>query len=339
MSNSIDERIVQMQFDNKKFEDGVSESLKTLDKLKKASDFKSSAKSFTELESAAKALSFKNLESGVKSLTDRFSTLGIVGMTALQNITNKAVDAGERLVKSLTIDQVSSGWGKYADKTSAVQTIMAATAKDFSDTGKQMEYVNKQLDKLNWFTDETSYNFLDMVSNIGKFTSNSVDLETSVTAMQGISTWAAISGANANEASRAMYNLAQAIATGSVKLIDWKSIENANMATAEFKETVIDTAIQLGTLTQEADGAIKTLSGKNVSIADFNSNLSEGWFTSGVLLKTLDRYGSFADKLYQITEETGTTASEFLGYIEDYQNGTLDLAKTSTKLGVTAEYL
>lgn len=339
MSNSIDERIVQIEFDNKKFEDNVSESLKTLDKLKKATEFKGSTKGFEDLEKSISALSLANIEAGVKSLTDRFSTLGIVGMAALQKITNQAIDAGEKLVRSLTIDQVTAGWDKYADKTSAVQTIMAATAKDFSDTGEQMDYVNRQLDKLNWFTDETSYNFLDMVSSIGKFTSNNVGLETSVTAMQGISTWAAISGANANEASRAMYNLAQAIAVGEVKLIDWKSIENANMATAEFKETVINTAVELGTLKKQADGTFTTLKGHTVSVSDFNSYLSEGWFSSAVLLKALDQYGSFADKLYIANQKTGTTASEFLGILDDYQNGALDLEKTAASLRISSEDL
>lgn len=341
MSNSIDERIVQMQFDNKKFEDGVAESLKTLDKLKNATDFKASVKSFTDLESAAKTLSFGNLEAGVKSLTDRFSTLGIVGMTALQNITNKAVDAGERLVKSLTIDQVTTGWDKYADKTSAVQTIMAATAKDFDDTGKQMEYVNDQLDKLNWFTDETSYHFLDMVSNIGKFTSKGIDLETSVTAMQGIANWAAISGANANDATRAMNNLSQALGMGAVKVQDWQSIESVNMDTFEFKNIVLETAVALGTLEKTADGAYKTIGkkGKEVTNATFRNTLAEGWFTSDVLIKSLDQYGAFTDKLYEATEKTGATATEFLGWIEDYQNGTIDLTKIAKNTRTSVEDL
>ena len=239
------------------------------------------------------------------------------------------------------IDQVGAGWSKYADKTSAVQTIMSATAKDFTDTGEQMEYVNEQLDKLNWFTDETSYKFLDMVSNIGKFTSNNIPLDKSVTAMEGISTWAAKSGANVGEASRAMYNLSQALAVGSVKLMDWKSIENANMATAEFKQTAIETAEKLGTLTKAGEDTWKTLSGKEVKVSNFNEALSEGWFSSDVLLETLDKYGAFTDKLNAAMEQIdyAATASKMLEYVEDFKSGTLDIADTAEDLGVSASSL
>ena len=224
-----------------------------------------------------------------------------------------------QLVNSLSVDQISAGWDKYAEKTSSVQTIMAATAKDFTDTGEQMEFVNSQLDKLNWFTDETSYSFLDMVNNIGKFTSNGIGLEQSVTSMQGISTWAAISGANVGEASRAMYNLSQALAVGSVKLMDWKSIENANMATREFKEIAVQTAVELGTLKDNMDGTFSTLQGHAFTIEQFNTQLSDGWFSKDVLQDVLSKYGEFANELYKVSDATGKTASEILGAIDDYE--------------------
>lgn len=339
MSATIDERVVEMRFDNKQFESNAKESLSTLEKLKQALNLSDSTKSFDNLTKAANGVDMNGLGAAVENVKLKFSALEIMAITALSNITNRAVDAGVSLVKSLSVDQITAGWDKYAEKTSSVQTIMAATAKDFEDTGEQMEYVNSQLDKLNWFTDETSYSFLDMVNNIGKFTSNNIPLEQSVTAMQGISTWAAISGANVQEASRAMYNLSQALAVGSVKLIDWKSIENANMATAEFKQTVIDTAVELGTLIEKGDGTYETLKGNAVSVSNFNEALSDAWFSADVLLATLEQYGGFTDKLYEASELTGLTATELLQAIDKYKDGQLSIQEFSQETGVSVAEL
>lgn len=341
-TRSVDERVVQMQFDNQKFERNVQTSLGTLDKLKSALDFDKSAKSLQGLEKTANSFNLDVLAQNIQSIADRFSTFGIVGDQVIRRITDGFLglaNSVKKTVKELTLDQVTAGWNKYADKTSAVQTIMAATAKDFTDTGEQMDYVNGQLEKLNWFTDETSYNFLDMVSNIGKFTSNNIKLDQAVTSMQGISTWAAISGANTQEASRAMYNLSQAIAVGSVKLMDWKSIENANMATADFKQTAIDTAVELGTLTKVGDGLYKTMKGNEVSVSNFNQALSDSWFSSEVLLKSLDKYGGFADKLYDASQATNMTATELLQAVDKYKAGSLDIGKIADESGKSVEEL
>lgn len=311
---SIEERIVSLGFNNQNFERHAAQSLSTLDKLDQTLDAIGGAKGVGLLSNALDAISSK------------FSVLGTIGDQVLRRIADGLFDVGEKFVamgKSLSVDQITAGWSKYADKTSAVQTIMAATAKDWSDTGAQMEYVSEQLDKLNWFTDETSYSFLDMVNNIGKFTSNGVKLEDAVTSMEGISTWAAISGANVGEASRAMYNLSQAMAVGSVKLMDWKSIENANMATQEFKETALETAVSLGTLTKRVDregnAIYRTAKGHEFFASQFNTYLSDEWFSKAVLQDTLNKYGEFANVLNQVGDATGMTATEILQGIDAYE--------------------
>lgn len=321
MSREIDERVVQMKFENGQFEHNVQTSIHSLDELKKGLDFQGASKGLDKIDKASRDISFNPLAASVEMLNSKFSLLGITAFNVMNRISNQAINTGEALIKSLSTDQIEAGWSKFSEKTSSVQTIMAATAKQFAETGGQMEYVNEQLDKLNWFTDETSYNFLDMVSNIGKFTSNNIDLETSVTAMQGVANWAAISGANANEASRAMYNLSQAISTGSLKLMDWMSIENANMATAQFKETAIEAAVSVGTLRKGADGLARTLKGNVVSVENFRENLSEAWLTSKVLLDTLDLYGGATNRLNEIYQEYKIMTSDILDGIDDYTNG------------------
>lgn len=338
MSTTVDNRVVQMRFDNEEFEKKATKSLSTLDKLKNALKFSGASKNIDQVNKSFKEVDANPLLQAINGINSGFTTM-VAKATLVNRATNALIDTTKRFVSSMTLDQVNAGWDKYADKTSAVQTIMAATSKDFNDTGKQMSYVNGQLQKLNWFTDETSYNFTEMVSNIGKFTSNGIKLDKSVTAMQGIATWAARSGANANEASRAMYNLSQALSTGSVKLIDWKSIENANMATAEFKENALEAAAALGTLKKKGDGSYVTMKNNAVSVSNFNAALSDAWFTSDVLLNVLDRYGGFTNKLYEVASATDLTATQLLSAIDKYADGTLDLQAYADMTGNDVEEL
>jgi len=282
MSESIDRRVVEMRFENKDFEQNVNTTMTVLDKLKEKLSFKGAGDKFETASGLGSAID------GVKS---RFSALEIIGTTALINLTNSAVNLGKQMAKSLTVDQVRAGFAEYELKMGSIQTIMASTGKDIGT-------VNGYLNELNTYADKTIYSFSDMTASIGKFTNAGVDLDTAVKAIQGISNEAAVSGANAQEASRAMYNFAQALSAGYVKLIDWKSIENANMATKEFKQQLIDTAVEMGTLEKAADGTYKVLtSGAGggfketiTATKNFNDSLSAAWMTTDVLTKTLGRY-------------------------------------------------
>ena len=338
MSTTVDNRVVQMRFDNEEFEKKASKSLSTLDRLKNALKFSGASKNLDKVNESFKEVDANPLLKAIEGINGGLTTM-VAKATLVNRATNALIDTTKRFVSSMTLDQVNAGWDKYAEKTSAVQTIMAATSKDFKDTGVQMSYVNSQLEKLNWFTDETSYNFTEMVGNIGKFTSNGIKLDRSVTAMQGIAAWAARSGANANEASRAMYNLSQALSTGAVKLIDWKSIENANMATAEFKENAIEAAVALGKLKKKGDGTYVTMKNNAVSVQNFNNALSDAWFTSDVLLNVLDRYGGFTNKLYEVSSATDLTATQLLSAVDKYAEGTLDLQAYASMTGVDVEEL
>ncbi len=281
MNESVDRRVVEMRFDNKDFEKNVQATIGILDKLKQRLSFNKAADNFNT----------SGFSAAVDTVKDRFSALEVIGVTALANITNSAVNAGKQLVKSLTIDQVKAGFSEYELKMGSIQTIMASTGEDLS-------YVNQKLGELNEYSDKTIYSFSDMTNSIGKFTNAGVSLDVAVAAIQGISNEAAVSGANANEASRAMYNFAQALSAGYVKLIDWKSIENANMATVEFKQQLIDSAVAAGTLEKQLDGTYKVLTSgvgggfKETITAtkNFNDSLSAAWMTTDVLTSTLSRY-------------------------------------------------
>lgn len=337
MSREIDERVVQMKFESGQFEKNIQTSIHSLDELKKGMDFQDAVKGFDKLDRAARDVDIGALGRAAEQVKVKFGLLEVFTLNVMNRISNAAINTGERLIKSLSIDQITPGWDKYADKTVSVATIMSATAKEFTDTGVQMQFVNEQLDKLNWFTDETSYNFVDMVNNIGKFTSNNISLDKSVTAMQGIANWAAISGANANEASRAMYNLSQAISSGSLKLQDWMSIENANMGTAAFKEMAIQSAVAAGTLIKNGE-KITTANGKvEVSVTKFRDTLSKGWLSADVLMATLNEYGAATNKLNEIYEAHGILTSDIVSGIDDYTQGLKTAQEVSEDWGITLE--
>ena len=307
MSTIIDERVVSMQFDNEKFEKNVSTTMSTLDKLKQALRFDGATKGLTEINSAASNVNMSGLGSAVETVSTKFSALQVMGVTALANITNSAVNAGKRIVKALTIEPVTTGFNEYELKMGSIQTIMAGT-------GESLETVNKYLGELNEYSDKTIYSFKDMTSNIGKFTNAGVKLEDAVMAIKGISNEAAVSGANANEASRAMYNFSQALSAGYVKLIDWKSIENANMATKEFKEQLIQSAVAAGTLKKLSNGMYKVtkpVSKANAEVLnatkDFNDSLGNQWMTTEVLISTLRKY---ADENTAIGKKASAAATE-----------------------------
>jgi hypothetical protein len=301
MSTTIDQKVVEMRFDNRHFEQNVSTTMSTLDKLKQRLDLTGSAKGLTDLGYAAKKVDMNPLANGVETVRMRFSALQIMGVTALQNITNEAVNTGKRMLSALTVDPIKTGFSEYELKMNSVQTIMAST-------GESIDTVNEYLEELNKYSDQTIYSFSDMTQNIGKFTNAGVKLEDAVAAIKGISNEAAVSGANANEASRAMYNFAQALSAGYVKLIDWKSIENANMATVEFKNQLIETALSLGTVSDAGDGMYETLTGKTFNAtSNFNDVLQEQWMTSEVLIETLKKY---ADETTEIGSKASKAATE-----------------------------
>ena len=319
MSKQVDQRVVEMRFDNQHFEKNVSTTMSTLDKLKQKLNFSGASKGLENLGASAKKIDMSGLAQGVQAVHNKFSALEVMGVTALANITNSAVNAGKRIVRSLTIDPVRTGWNEYELKMGSIQTIMAST-------GESLESVNKYLNELNEYSDKTIYSFSDMTSNIGKFTNAGVKLEDAVLAMKGISNEAALSGANANEASRAMYNFAQALSAGYVKLIDWKSIELANMATKGFKDELIKSAVAAGTLVQVGDDLYQTLGGTVMNATqNFNDSLKDEWMTTEVLIGTLKDY---ADETTEIGKKATQAATEVKTFSQ-----MLDALKESAQSG------
>lgn len=292
MSKEIDERVVSMQFDNGQFEKNVQTSLSTIDKLKKSLDFKGASKGLENINSAATNVNMATLGNAVDGIKQKFTAMEIIGITALTNLTNSAVNAGKRIVNALTLEPVTTGFQEYETQINATQTIMANTQKE----GATIEDVNAALDELNKYADLTIYNFTEMTRNIGTFTAAGVDLKTSVSAIQGIANLAAVSGSTSQQASVAMYQLSQALATGTVKLMDWNSVVNAGMGGQVFQDALRKTSEELNT---GAEAAIK-------AEGSFRESLSKGWLTSQVLTETLKKFTTSGANEY-IAKYTGLT--------------------------------
>lgn len=307
MSTTVDERVVEMRFDNKQFEQNIQTSLSSLDKLKKSLNLEGAAKGLETVNDAANKCSgnMSPLSNAVETVRVRFSALEVMAITALQNITNSALAAGKNLVSAFTIDPIKTGFEEYETQINAVQTILANT----SSKGTTLDQVNNALDELNHYADMTIYNFTEMTRNIGTFTAAGVDLDTSVAAIKGIANLAAVSGSNSQQASTAMYQLSQALAAGTVKLQDWNSVVNAGMGGQVFQDALKETAKVHGIAIDEM---IK-------DEGSFRETLSKGWLTSDILTETLAKF----------TGDLNEDQLRTMGYTDDQIKSIMEMGKTA----------
>ena len=295
MSREVDSRVVEMRFDNANFEKNTKQTISTIDRLMEKLQFKGAEKGFEKLDAAAKDVDFAAMQTSLDRLESKFSSLNIVATTALVNITNKFVDAGEKLVKSLSIDQVASGWDKYTEKTSNVQTIINAT-------GKSIDQVNGYLNKLMWYSDETSYSFSEMTSALSQMTAAGGNIDKMIPMIMGIANATADAGKTGLAFQSTIRNLTQSYSAGHLQLQDWKSLNLMGTATKALKQELIDTAVELGILKEG-----------EVTIATFESTLSKKWANTKVMEKTFEKYASMMEAAYEMTQKNkGMTSSEAL---------------------------
>jgi tape measure domain-containing protein len=282
--STVDDRIVSMQFDNGAFETKLGETIRSLDGLKKSLDFSTSQKNIGDLENAGKNFSMGNMGGAVDGISTKFLALATVGITALANITTKAVESGLAFVKSFSFQPIMDGFHEFETNMNSIQTILANT----SSKGSTLADVNKALQELNTYSDKTIYNFSEMAKNIGTFTAAGVDLKTSVSSIKGIANLAAISGSSSEQASTAMYQLSQAIASGSVKLMDWNSVVNAGMGGESFQKALFESGKAMKTLTNVPAG--QTFEEWKKAGNSFRDSLQSGWVNTKVLTSTLQAF-------------------------------------------------
>lgn len=325
MSKTVDSKVVEMRFDNKNFEKNVKQSMTTLDKLKQALKLDGVTNGLTAVEQRANSIKFHGLADTIDKVADKFSGLSMVGTMAMIRISQSVANAGLSMVKSLSVDNIMSGWQKLQQKANSMSTLISQ--------GYDTSVVEEQLEKLNWFSDETSYNFTDMIDNIAKFTATGKGLEDSVTAMQGIALWAAKSGQNAQKASAAMYQLSQALGAGYMRKEDWKSIQNASMDTAEFRKQTLEVAVAMGKVKKVGTDTYQSLLGNKMKFTQqqFAESLTEGqWFTSDVMMEVYKKYAKASDQMKKAIDimsedhDITLTAGQMIKAYDALKNNTFD---------------
>lgn len=300
MSQEVDERVVEMRFDNAQFEKNVHQTMQSLEKLNDSLRLDGAEKGFEKIGDASAKVDFDEMQGALDNLSGKFSAVEVMGVAALSHITRQAIDTGEKLVKSLSLDQVTSGWSKYAQKTASVQTIMNAT-------GKSIAKVNGYLSKLMWFSDETSYSFTDMTQSLGQLTASGGDIEKVIPMIMGMANATAYAGKGASEFSRVIYNLNQSYSQGYLSLMDWKSVELAGVATAELKKQIIETGVELGKI-KEGD----------VTVGTFSSTLSTKWADKEVMETAFGKFAEFSEAVKKMVDANpGMLASQAIDALAD----------------------
>ena len=284
MSTTVDERVVSMQFDNAQFERNASQSMSTLDKLKKALKFEKTAESLDTLSEATKRLDFSPMVDGLETVEEKFSAMEVIAVTTLVNITNSVVNTGKQLAKSLSVDQIASGWGKYNQKIQSVQTII-------NSTGMSLEEVNDVLSQLMWFSDETSFSFTDMTQALAQMTSSGGKVEKLIPLITGIANATAFAGKGANEFSRAIYNLNQSYGAGYLNYTDWRSLELAGVDSKTLKQVIIDTGVAMGKIKKGT-----------VTVSNFSQTLKNKWADISVMEAAFGRFSELSQAAYELVK-------------------------------------
>lgn len=324
MSDNVDEKVVQLRFDNKQFEANAQKSMSTLDKLKEKLSFKKTNDELNEFNKTVQETDLSPLGKAAEAVSVKFDALGVMATRVLMNITDTAMNAGKKLVEAFTIDPIKSGFEEYETQINAVQTILANT----SSKGTTLEEVNEALDELNHYADLTIYNFTQMTRNIGTFTAAGVGLKESTSAIQGIANLAAVSGSNAQQASTAMYQLSQALAAGALKLQDWNSVVNAGMGGQVFQDALKKTAEVHGVCVDEM---IK-------EEGSFRETLKKGWITADILTETLSKMtksgaAEYLANLTGVSLDQVKATQEMVASAEDGSKTYDELAESMAKTG------
>lgn len=302
MSTEIDNRVVSIQFDNARFEKNVHQSIATLAALDESLQFQDSAKGIQNVSKEIEKLDMSSVQRGIDGVIHQFSALEIAAKTTIANITLKIENAVSRWTKSLTTDMMSSGYRKYDDQTAAMQTLVNAT-------GKSIDELETKLDKLQWFSDETSYSFNEMMTALQTMASSGSDLDKSIDLMMGLANATAYAGQNAQSFVMASRNITQSYSMGYLNLQDWKSLELAKVNSKGLVETLIRAGEEAGTIKKGA-----------VTVQNFRDSLKDKWATREVMEQGFGRFAEMSKMAYEMVQDETNgieTASEAYKILEE----------------------
>ena len=332
MSTVIDTKVAQLKFDNSQFEKGVNQSIKDVEKLNDSLKLDQAADGLKNVSKAIKNVDFSSMADGVENVGNKFSWLHEIATGFARKIgadlETYVISKVTHLAKELTgINNLIEGYSKYESIIDS-SNVLYQTQKDLGFT---LEDVEERIDSLRWYSDETSYSLSQMTDALSKFTNAGIEIDSAVASIQGIASWAAISGTSVSKASSAFYNLSQAMGTGYLGLMDYKSIENLNMGTMAFKEMALAAGKANGTLKESSNGVCHTADGFEVSVNNFRESLNKKWLDTNVLNDVLNQYGKYSQKLKEFMD---SSEKEYLSARDAMEDFDAELEKQ----GLTLEY-
>lgn len=156
--STIDNRVVEMNFDNSKFASGVSKTLGLLGTLKAALNLNGATKGLQDVNTAAQQFNSAPMEQGVGRIAGQFTAMQAVALGALTNVGAKISNMALQMGREFTVAPIMAGFQEYELKMGSIQTILANTQRH----GTTLDTVNASLEQLNKYADQTIYNFGDM---------------------------------------------------------------------------------------------------------------------------------------------------------------------------------
>lgn len=314
MSTNIDDRIVAMRFDNKQFESAVSDSLVTLENLKKNLDMSKAAKTFNDgmadaiksaedlnkkfkfdtaaeefanLENASKKITFADLGGAIEAIKDKFSVFGTFADQVIRRVADGFVDLANKagqVVKGMTIDQVAGGWTKYQNELGYVQQMMNAT-------GDSMDSVYENLiDKVDRFSDETSYSSDQIMKSAASLLSIGASAEEVIPIVEGLAIATAYAGKDNAQFVRSLeFGFTQAYQKGHMLAQDWQSL--TPIVSEELIQSFIDAGEAMGKISKGA-----------VTISSFRDSLESHWLDRDVMGAAMMQWSSSINKAFDMVD-------------------------------------
>lgn len=313
MSKEIDTKVLEMRFDSSKFDKKANKTISKIDTLQEKLDELSSNKNKNDISEKLNDVDVSVLNKALDSVSLKFSVMEMVAMSAINNITTAVMNSAKEIVKSmLSIDSMEEGYDSYTSKLTSMRTLENIyNTEQFGNM--TYDEIEGSLDKLQWYADETSLSFENMVATISSFGVAGIELETAVSSLEGFGNWISSAGGDAAAVNGVLDNLSSLMTTGYLSGQQWMSL--SKFKTPEFMQIAKDIALAQGTLTKTASGYSTNTSNKKVKSSatinndtEFATSLSSGWFTSDVFAETMKVYSMYTDQVYEMLDDYEQTS-------------------------------
>lgn len=179
--STIDRRIVEMKFDNGDFGKKTEQTVKNLQELEKALKLDNAGKGLAGIEEQAKHFSLDNISKNVENVSSKFSVMGAIGLSAIQNLTNAAINFGKSKIGDL-LDPIIGGGKRRSTNISNAKFQLEGLGVAWGDVSEHISYA----------VNETAYGLDEAAKAAAQFVASSVPMEKMGSSLRAISGVAAM---------------------------------------------------------------------------------------------------------------------------------------------------